>query len=146
MFLRPHLTWLFTRHISLENICTHFQITCVLGTRASSEFSFLPQKGGVASGFHHVVTNDMNVKRLLQIKGRRAIRATEVNLSWASFNKGDCFIIDLGKVSWSINISSTTTHPSVKPVEGSKCVNIELVPLCFCSFLAGHLSVVWQRV
>uniref|UniRef100_A0A665UIL6 Gelsolin-like n=1 Tax=Echeneis naucrates TaxID=173247 RepID=A0A665UIL6_ECHNA len=55
------------------------------------------QKGGVASGFQHVVTNDMNVKRLLHIKGRRAIRATEVDLSWGSFNKGDCFIIDLGK-------------------------------------------------
>ncbi|KAJ7986406.1 hypothetical protein DPEC_G00339570 [Dallia pectoralis] len=55
------------------------------------------KQGGVASGFHHVVTNDMNVKRLLHIKGRRAIRATEVELSWKSFNKGDCFIIDLGK-------------------------------------------------
>ncbi|KAM4604871.1 scinderin like b [Polymixia lowei] len=55
------------------------------------------QKGGVASGFQQVVTNDMNVKRLLHIKGRRAIRATEVGLSWASFNQGDCFIVDLGK-------------------------------------------------
>ncbi|KAK9973237.1 hypothetical protein ABG768_023978 [Culter alburnus] len=55
------------------------------------------KQGGVASGFQHVVTNDMNVKRLLHIKGRRAIRATEVNMSWASFNRGDCFIIDLGK-------------------------------------------------
>ncbi|XP_071374678.1 gelsolin-like [Centroberyx affinis] len=55
------------------------------------------QKGGVASGFQHVVINDMNVKRLLHIKGRRAIRATEVDLSWSSFNKGDCFIVDLGK-------------------------------------------------
>lgn len=58
----------------------------------------LSQKGGVASGFQHVVTNDMNVKRLLHVKGRRAIRATEVDLAWGSFNKGDCFIIDLGKV------------------------------------------------
>uniref|UniRef100_A0A671KDR7 Macrophage-capping protein n=1 Tax=Sinocyclocheilus anshuiensis TaxID=1608454 RepID=A0A671KDR7_9TELE len=55
------------------------------------------KQGGVASGFQHVVTNDMNVKRLLHIKGRRAIRATEVNMSWASFNRGDCFIVDLGK-------------------------------------------------
>ncbi|XP_061695508.1 scinderin like b [Syngnathoides biaculeatus] len=55
------------------------------------------KKGGVASGFQHVVTNDVNVKRLLHVKGRRAIRATEVELAWASFNKGDCFIIDLGK-------------------------------------------------
>lgn len=55
------------------------------------------QKGGVASGFNHVVTNDMNVKRLLHVKGRRVIRATEVNMAWSSFNKGDCFIIDLGQ-------------------------------------------------
>lgn len=64
-----------------------------------SDLSFLtPQQGGIASGFHHVVTNDVDVKRLLHIKGRRAIRATEVELSWSSFNKGDCFIVDLGKV------------------------------------------------
>ncbi|XP_058274475.1 scinderin like b [Hemibagrus wyckioides] len=55
------------------------------------------QKGGVASGFHHVVTNQVSVKRLLHVKGRRAIRATEVNMSWSSFNKGDCFIVDLGQ-------------------------------------------------
>ncbi|KAG9278837.1 gelsolin-like [Astyanax mexicanus] len=55
------------------------------------------KKGGVASGFQHVVTNDANVKRLLHVKGRRAIRATEVDFSWGSFNQGDCFIVDLGK-------------------------------------------------
>ncbi|KAF5909401.1 gelsolin-like, partial [Clarias magur] len=55
------------------------------------------KQGGVASGFQHVVTNDMNVKRLLHVKGRRVIRATEIPLSWTSFNRGDCFIIDLGK-------------------------------------------------
>ncbi|KAF7691232.1 hypothetical protein HF521_011529 [Silurus meridionalis] len=52
--------------------------------------------GGVASGFQHVVTNDLSAKRLFHIKGRRVIRATEVPLDWASFNKGDCFIVDLG--------------------------------------------------
>ncbi|NWZ46017.1 ADSV protein, partial [Haliaeetus albicilla] len=52
--------------------------------------------GGVASGFNHVVTNDLSAQRLLHIKGRRVVRATEVPLAWASFNKGDCFIIDLG--------------------------------------------------
>ncbi|XP_074544495.1 scinderin like b [Halichoeres trimaculatus] len=55
------------------------------------------QKGGVASGFQHVVTNDSSVQRLLHVKGRREIRASEVEMSWRSFNKGDCFIIDLGK-------------------------------------------------
>ncbi|MEE6466464.1 hypothetical protein FKM82_006961 [Ascaphus truei] len=54
------------------------------------------EAGGVASGFQHVVTNDLSAKRLLHIKGRRVVRAAEVPLSWSSFNKGDCFIIDLG--------------------------------------------------
>ncbi|KAM6974936.1 scinderin [Tautogolabrus adspersus] len=52
--------------------------------------------GGVASGFHHVITNDLSAKRLLHIKGRRVVRATQVPLSWSSFNSGDCFIVDLG--------------------------------------------------
>ncbi|KAM8966555.1 scinderin-like [Pelodytes ibericus] len=54
------------------------------------------QAGGVASGFQHVVTNDLSAQRLLHIKGRRLVRATEVPLTWASFNSGDCFIIDIG--------------------------------------------------
>uniref|UniRef100_A0A669AXE1 Gelsolin n=1 Tax=Oreochromis niloticus TaxID=8128 RepID=A0A669AXE1_ORENI len=53
-------------------------------------------KGGVASGFKHVVTNEVSVQRVLQIKGRRVVRATEVPVSWDSFNTGDCFILDLG--------------------------------------------------
>ncbi|EMP34604.1 Gelsolin [Chelonia mydas] len=52
--------------------------------------------GGVASGFKHVVPNEVAVQRVLQIKGRRTIRATEVPVSWDSFNNGDCFILDLG--------------------------------------------------
>ncbi|XP_034561504.1 adseverin [Notolabrus celidotus] len=52
--------------------------------------------GGVASGFHHVITNDLSARRLLHIKGRRVVRATQVPLTWSSFNSGDCFIVDLG--------------------------------------------------
>ena len=58
------------------------------------------QAGGVASGLNHVLTNDLTAQRLLHVKGRRVVRATEVPLSWDSFNKGDCFIIDLGTVSF----------------------------------------------
>ncbi|XP_068092939.1 scinderin-like [Hyperolius riggenbachi] len=54
------------------------------------------QAGGVASGFTHVITNDLSAKRLLHVKGRRVVRATEVPFSWSSFNTGDCFIIDVG--------------------------------------------------
>uniref|UniRef100_A0A8D0HU07 Gelsolin n=1 Tax=Sphenodon punctatus TaxID=8508 RepID=A0A8D0HU07_SPHPU len=52
--------------------------------------------GGVASGFRHVVPNEVTVQRVLQVKGRRVVRATEVPVSWDSFNTGDCFILDLG--------------------------------------------------
>ncbi|KAM4578551.1 gelsolin-like [Fundulus diaphanus] len=60
-------------------------------------------KGGVASGFNHVVTNEVEVQRLLQVKGRRVVRATEVPVSWESFNQGDSFILDLGQeiIQWS---------------------------------------------
>ncbi|KAM4027136.1 scinderin-like [Anomaloglossus baeobatrachus] len=54
------------------------------------------QAGGVSSGFTHVVTNDLSARRLLHIKGRRVIRATEVPFTWSSFNNGDCFIVDVG--------------------------------------------------
>ncbi|KAG7218321.1 hypothetical protein INR49_020479 [Caranx melampygus] len=60
-------------------------------------------KGGVASGFNHVVTNDVDVQRLLQVKGRRVVRATEVPVTWESFNQDDSFILDLGEeiIQWS---------------------------------------------
>lgn len=64
----------------------------------------LTQKGGFASGFNHVVTNDAEVERLLQVKGRRVVRAKEVDVSWDSFNNGDSFILDLGKVSWDLGL------------------------------------------
>ncbi|OWK16918.1 AVIL [Cervus elaphus hippelaphus] len=46
----------------------------------------------------HVETNTYNVKRLLHVKGKRSIRAAEVEMSWDSFNRGDVFLLDLGKV------------------------------------------------
>lgn len=59
------------------------------------------RKGGVASGFRHVEEED--VERLLQVRGRRVVRAMEVPVSWGSFNHGDSFILDLGKeiIQWS---------------------------------------------
>ncbi|XP_058529638.1 advillin isoform X3 [Ochotona princeps] len=46
----------------------------------------------------HVETNTADVKRLLHVKGKRHIRAMEVDMSWDSFNLGDVFLLDLGKV------------------------------------------------
>uniref|UniRef100_A0A665VF93 HP domain-containing protein n=1 Tax=Echeneis naucrates TaxID=173247 RepID=A0A665VF93_ECHNA len=60
------------------------------------------KKGGVASGFRHVDTNAYNVLRLLHVKGRKNVTATEVEVSWNSFNNGDIFLLDVGKaiVQW----------------------------------------------
>ncbi|KAE8626724.1 hypothetical protein XENTR_v10006726 [Xenopus tropicalis] len=55
------------------------------------------KKGGVASGMKHVETNTYDVKRLLHVKGKRNVTATEVDLSWESFNSGDVFLLDLGR-------------------------------------------------
>ncbi|XP_066487689.1 villin-1 [Tiliqua scincoides] len=56
------------------------------------------KKGGVASGMKHVETNTYNVQRLLHIKGKKNVMAGEVELSWSSFNLGDVFLLDLGKL------------------------------------------------
>ncbi|XP_047242897.1 capping protein (actin filament), gelsolin-like b isoform X3 [Girardinichthys multiradiatus] len=59
------------------------------------------KEGGIESGFRRPQGSG-TVQRLYQIKGKRNIRAKEVELSWSSFNKGDCFILDLGEtiLSW----------------------------------------------
>jgi len=51
--------------------------------------------GGVDSAFNSITSNMKKRTRILQVKGRRQVRATEVIFSWASLNKGDCFIIEL---------------------------------------------------
>nr|XP_012632590.1 advillin isoform X3 [Microcebus murinus] len=72
------------------------------------------KKGGVASGMKHVETNTYDVKRLLHVKGRRNIRATEVEMSWDSFNRGDVFLLDLGKVIIQWNGRESTSGERLK--------------------------------
>ncbi|XP_054458260.1 scinderin like a [Anoplopoma fimbria] len=74
--------------------------------------------GGVASGFRHVDINDSKgIQILLRVKGRRAIRATEMPFIWASFNKGDCFIIDLGMVIYHWSGSESNFFERLKTTE-----------------------------
>ncbi|KAI4888023.1 hypothetical protein NFI96_034695, partial [Prochilodus magdalenae] len=60
------------------------------------------KKGGVASGFKHIESNTYNILRLLHVKGKKNVTATEVEVSWKSFNTGDVFLLDMGKsiVQW----------------------------------------------
>ncbi|XP_004676693.2 PREDICTED: villin-like protein [Condylura cristata] len=56
------------------------------------------RRRGLHSALKHVETNVYNIQRLLHIRGRKHVSATEVQLSWNSFNKSDVFLLDLGKV------------------------------------------------
>lgn len=96
------------------------------GGRRLTVFS-VPQIGGVASGFHHVVTNDLSAERLLHIKGRRVVRATQVPLSWSSFNSGDCFIVDLGQVRTS-GLYALKRECSVKFMQHSTWLHVKSIP------------------
>lgn len=55
---------------------------------------YLP--GGKASGFKHVDPNAFE-KRLFQVKGSRNIRVKQVDANVSAMNKGDCFILDVGR-------------------------------------------------
>jgi gelsolin len=51
--------------------------------------------GGVESGFRHVEPEKYR-PRLLQLKGKKRVRVTEVPLERASLNSGDVFLLDNG--------------------------------------------------
>ncbi|XP_044520197.1 gelsolin isoform X1 [Gracilinanus agilis] len=78
------------------------------------------KKGGVASGFKHVVPNEVSVQRLFKVKGRRTVRATEVPVTWDSFNNGDCFILDLGNDIYQWCGSSSNRFERLKATQVSK--------------------------
>uniref|UniRef100_A0A8C7KAN1 Gelsolin n=1 Tax=Oncorhynchus kisutch TaxID=8019 RepID=A0A8C7KAN1_ONCKI len=77
-------------------------------------------KGGVSSGFKHVVSNEVKVQRVLQVRGRRVVRATEVAVSWDSFNLGDIFILDLGNEIYQWCGSKANNFEKLKATQVSK--------------------------
>lgn len=78
--------------------------------RSYFKHGIMYKKGGVASGFKHVETNMYNIKRLLHVKGKKNVTGSEVDISWNSFNTGDVFLLDLGKiiVQWNAPKSNRT--------------------------------------
>ncbi|CAK8673662.1 gelsolin-like [Clavelina lepadiformis] len=75
------------------------------------------QRGGCASGFKHARTNISDVKRLLHVKGRRSVRATEVEMSWKSFNQGDIFIVEVENDIYQWNGSMSNRYERLKACE-----------------------------
>ncbi|XP_064646035.1 villin-1-like isoform X2 [Lineus longissimus] len=53
--------------------------------------------GGCASGFRHVDSEKFE-PRLYRVKGKRYPRCTQMVIEWTSFNEGDSFVVDLGKL------------------------------------------------
>lgn len=66
--------------------------------------------GGMETGFRNVKPEEYE-PRLLQVKGKKNIKVTEVPLLFSSLNQGDCFLLDAGLklLLW----------------EGSSCSNME---------------------
>lgn len=56
-------------------------------------------EGGIRSGFKKVAEN-VNIKKLYKIKGRKRPRIFEVSLHVDSMNRGDVFILDNGSKIW----------------------------------------------
>lgn len=78
------------------------------GNESERFMSYFPKgvkykEGGVDSGFQKVQAGPVKIQKLYQVKGKKNVRATEVSLKWSSFNKGDCFLLDLGEtiIAWS---------------------------------------------
>lgn len=85
----------------------------------------LSQEGGVSSGFQRAEKDAVTPTRhLYHVSGRKHIRAIETDLTWDSFNTGDCFILDTVKVFFIFfcrkRSSSTEIHFDRENIEVAK--------------------------
>jgi len=78
--------------------------------------------GGIDSGFRHVSPEEYK-PRLLQLKGRKRIRVTQVPLARDSLNKGDVFILDAGFRIWQLNGSESGLMEKNKAMQVSHAIS-----------------------
>ncbi|XP_067843081.1 villin-1-like [Heptranchias perlo] len=81
---------------------------------------FIYKQGGIATGLKHVETNAYNVQRLLHVKGKKNVCAGEVEMSWKSFNNGDVFLLDLGKLIVQWNAPQSNRMERLKAMQLAK--------------------------
>ena len=101
--------------------------------------------GGIASGFKHVDPDQVE-KKMLQVKGKRNIRVKQVDLNSggtgqefvinerkffkflqvpldvSSMNKGDCFVLDAGKVIYVYMGNSSKKVERLKAIQAANQV------------------------
>ena len=80
--------------------------------------------GGVDSGFKKV-DRDAYTKKLLQIKGKKNIRAQQVPLTYKSLNHGDVFVLDDGKKIYCWNGKQASIMEKVKAAEIARKIRDE---------------------
>jgi len=88
---------------------------------------YLP--GGIDSGFNKVERGVYRT-RLLQCKGKRAVRCTEKPLAAASLNKGDVFILDMGLKLFIYNGEDSNKYEKIKGADMVSKINSERGGAC----------------
>uniref|UniRef100_A0A1I8H3L0 HP domain-containing protein n=1 Tax=Macrostomum lignano TaxID=282301 RepID=A0A1I8H3L0_9PLAT len=81
-------------------------------------------EGGVKSGLNHV-DRDKYEPRLYQVKGKRNPRCCQVPLEWSSFNSGDAFINDQGRVIFVWNGAQSSRRERLKAMEAARALRDE---------------------
>lgn len=80
--------------------------------------------GGVESGFNHVKPEEYK-PRLLQIKGKKKVRVTQVDLKRDSLNSGDVFILDNGMNIYQFNGLKSSPQERMKGAQLSRAIDDE---------------------
>lgn len=113
--------------------------------------AFKPTRPGASAGPAH---------KLYQVKGKKNIRASERGLGWASFNTGDCFILDLGQVGWwpprwpgggrtapsPLSLSLSPEPARLEPPSGCLAVGVSVCLSKCPSFHRGGCVVFWVLI
>lgn len=81
-------------------------------------------EGGIESGFKNVKPEDYK-PRLLHLKGKKAIRVTQVPLSGTSLNSGDVFLLDLGMKIYQWNGKASSGQERMKAAQLARAISDE---------------------
>lgn len=81
-------------------------------------------EGGIESGFNHVEPEKFE-PRLLQMKGKKKVRVSQVPLTWESLNSGDVFILDCGLDLYQWNGKDSSGMERVKGASLARAIDDE---------------------